>query len=106
VIANMVAFHNAVEGTPMVDWYDNGNDHIAFGRGDKGYLTINDEDYAINGRRYFSNLPAGRYCDVIHGDFTNGSCTGPVITVDSGGWFQVDVRAHDAVALHVGAKVG
>jgi alpha-amylase len=106
VIANMVAFHNVVDGTAVVNWYDNGNNHIAFGRGSAGYLTINNEGAAVSGRRYHSNLPAGRYCDVIHGDYTGGSCTGPVITVDSGGWFQVDVRAHDAVAVHAGARVG
>lgn len=106
VIANMVGFHNAVDGTPVVNWYDNGNNQIAFGRGSAGYLTINNEGYAVTGRRYHSNLPAGRYCDVIHGDYTGGSCTGPVITVDSGGWFAADVPAYDAVAIHVGAKVG
>ncbi|MEV0715543.1 alpha-amylase family protein [Asanoa sp. NPDC050611] len=105
VIANMVAFRNAVEGTPVVNWYDNGNNHIAFGRGSAGYLTINDEDGAINGRSYDSNLPAGRYCDVIHGERTGSTCTGPVITVDGGGWFAANIPAHDAVALHIGAKL-
>jgi alpha-amylase len=60
----------------------------------------------VTGRRYQSGLPVGRYCDVIHGDDTGGSCTGPVITVDANGWFGADVPAHDAVAIHVGAKVG
>lgn len=106
VIANMVAFRNAVNATSVVNWYDNGNNHIAFGRGDKGYLTINDEDYGIDGRSYHSNLPAGRYCDVIHGDYTGGSCTGPVITVDANGWFAASIPAHDAVAIHAGARVG
>jgi len=105
VIANMVAFHNSVEGTSVVNWYDNGNNHIAFGRGSKGYLTINNEDIAINGRSYHSNLPAGRYCDVIHGYYAGGSCTGPVVTVDAAGWFQADIAAHDAVAIHAGARV-
>ena len=105
-IANMVAFRNAVNGTSVVNWYDNGNNHIAFGRGDKGYLTINDEDSAIDGRSYHSNLPAGRYCDVIHGDYTAGSCTGPVVTVDSAGWFRANIPAHDAVAIHSGARIG
>ncbi|MEV1288008.1 alpha-amylase family protein [Micromonospora sp. NPDC049679] len=105
-IANMVAFRNAVQGTSVVNWYDNGNNHIAFGRGNRGYLTINDEDSAINGRRYQTALPAGRYCDVIHGDYSGGSCTGPVITVDSTGWFSANVAAHDAIAIHSGAKVG
>ncbi|HEX6870369.1 MAG TPA: alpha-amylase family protein [Micromonosporaceae bacterium] len=105
VIANMVAFHNTVKGTSVVYWYDNGNNHIAFGRNGKGYLTINDEDYAINGRSYHSNLPAGQYCDVIHGDYTGSGCTGPVITVDAYGWFAANIPAHDAVAIHLGAKI-
>jgi len=105
VIANMVGFRNAVAGTSVVNWYDNGNNHIAFGRGTAGYLTVNDEDGAINGRSYDSDLPAGRYCDVIHGERTGSTCTGPVITVASGGWFTANVPAHDAVALHIGARL-
>ena len=68
-------------------------------------LTLNDEDFAITGRSYYTGLPAGRYCDVIHGDFSNGSCSGPVVTVDAGGWFAATVNAHDAVAIHIGAKL-
>jgi alpha-amylase len=105
VIDNMVAFHNAVKGTSVVNWYDNGNNHIAFGRNGKGYITINDEDGAINGRSYHTNMPAGRYCDIIHGDYTGSSCTGPVITVDASGWFAANIPAHDAVAIHIGAKI-
>jgi alpha-amylase len=105
VIANMVGFRNAVAGTPVVRWYDNGNNHIAFGRGSAGYLTVNDEDAPVTGRSYHSDLPAGRYCDVIHGSWIGRSCTGPVLTVDAGGWFAVDVPAHDAVAIHTGARL-
>jgi len=105
VIANMVAFHNSVRGTAVVNWWDNGNDTIAFGRGDKGYLIVNDESFAVTGRSFQTGLPAGVYCDVIHGDFTGGSCTGRTYTVNSTGWFQADVAAQDGVALHAGAKV-
>jgi alpha-amylase len=105
VIANMVAFHNAARGTAVVNWWDNGNDTIAFGRGNKGYLIVNDESFAVTGRWFQTQLPAGVYCDVIHGDFTGGSCTGPTYTVNSDGWFQANVNATDALALHVGAKV-
>ncbi len=89
----------------MVNWYDNGNNHIAFGRNGKGYLTINDEDGAVNGRSYQTNLPAGRYCDVVHGEKSGTTCTGPVITVDANGWFAANVAAHDAIAIHVNAKI-
>ncbi|GIF95443.1 alpha-amylase [Catellatospora citrea] len=105
VIANMVGFHNAVKGTTVVNWYDNGSNHIAFGRNGKGYLTINDEDGAVNGRSYQTNLPAGRYCDVIHGEKSGAACTGPVITVDAAGWFAANVAAHDAIAIHLNAKI-
>ncbi len=105
VVANMVAFRNAVGSAGVVNWYDNGFQHIAFGRGSAGYLTINDEDFAVNGRSYRTNLPAGRYCDVIHGSFSGGTCDGPVYTVDGAGWFSANVAAHDAIALHVGARL-
>jgi alpha-amylase len=50
-------------------------------------------------------LPAGSYCDVLHGDVVNGSCTGPVITVDGNGNAPVTVGGMDAVAIHAGSKV-
>lgn len=105
VIANMVGFRNATEGAGVSNWYDNGYQHIAFSRTGKGYLTINDEDSAVNGRSYYTGLPAGRYCDVVHGTFSNGSCSGPVITVDSSGWFAANIAAHDGIAIHIGAKL-
>ncbi|WP_344148522.1 alpha-amylase family protein [Kribbella yunnanensis] len=105
VIANMVAFHNITRGTAVTEWWDNGNDAIAFGRGDKGYLILNDEGSALTGRSFHTNLAPGRYCDVFHGDFTPGNCTGPIYTVDAGGWFRADVGAQDGLALHAAAKV-
>ncbi|MFI9642549.1 alpha-amylase family protein [Micromonospora sp. NPDC051925] len=105
VVQNMVGFHNATQGAAVANWYDNGYQHIAFSRAGKGYLTINDEDSTASGRSYYAGLPAGRYCDVIHGDFASGSCSGPVITVDSTGWFAANVPAHDAVAIHVDARL-
>ncbi len=42
-IASMVAFRNAVRGTPVTDWWDNGNNAIAFARGNKGFVAINHE---------------------------------------------------------------
>ncbi|MET0237857.1 MAG: alpha-amylase family protein [Kibdelosporangium sp.] len=104
VIANMVQFHNVVRGTPVTNWWDNGNDTIAFGRGNKGYVIVNDEG-ATTGRSFQSTLPAGVYCDVLHGDFVSNRCTGPTYTVDANGWFRADIAAQDGLALHAGAKV-
>jgi alpha-amylase len=100
VIANMVRFHNVVRGTAVTNWWDNGNDAIAFGRGNKGYLILNDESTALTGRSFHTNLPAGVYCDVFHGDITATGCTGPKYTVDTNGWFQANIAAQDGLALH------
>jgi alpha-amylase len=105
VTANMVAFHNSVRGTAVVHWWDNGNDAIAFGRGDRGYLIVNDESVALTGRWFQTSLPPGTYCDVFHGDVAAGSCTGPRYTVNAGGWFQADIAAQDGLALHAGARI-
>jgi len=42
-IYNMVGFRNAVEGTDINDWWDNGSNHIAFCRGNKGFIAFNNE---------------------------------------------------------------
>jgi alpha-amylase len=42
-IFNMVGFKNAVEGTTMNDWWDNGSNQIAFCRGNKGFIAFNNE---------------------------------------------------------------
>jgi alpha-amylase len=101
----MVQFHNVVRGTAVTHWWDNGNDTIAFGRGAKGYLVLNDEGSAVTGRHFQTGLPAGVYCDVFHGDFTPGRCTGPTYTVDAAGWFRADIAAQDGLALHANAKL-
>ncbi|TDD62666.1 ATPase [Kribbella antibiotica] len=105
VIANMVAFRNAARGTAVTEWWDNGNDAIAFARGNKAYLILNDEASALTGRSFHTNLPAGVYCDIFHGDYTPGTCTGPTYTVDANGWFQANIASQDGLALHTAAKV-
>lgn len=105
-IRNMVAFHNEVRGEPVVRWWDNGGDTIAFGRGGKGYVVLNDESSAVTGRSFHTALPEGTYCDVLHGDVADGGCTGPAYQVNADGWFRADIGAHDGVALHTGARIG
>jgi alpha-amylase len=93
-IAGMVGFHNAVAGTGATNWWDNGNNAIAFGRGTKGYVAINHESGAIT-QTFTTSLPAGTYCDVQH--------SGSTYTVGSDGRFTATVGAGDAVALYAGA---
>ncbi|MEW1908519.1 alpha-amylase family protein [Kitasatospora sp. NPDC085895] len=102
-IANMVGFRNAVNGTAVTNWWSNGGNAIAFGRGSKGYVAINHETGPIT-RTFQTSLPAGSYCDVQHADpSSGGGCNGTRYTVAANGTFTATVGAGDAVALYVGA---
>lgn len=93
-ISSMVAFRNAARGQAVTDWWDNGGDQIAFGRGSKAYVAINHEANALS-RTFQTSLAAGDYCDVQ---------SGRTVTVDSGGRFTATLAAGTAVALHVNAR--
>ncbi len=93
-IRSMVKFRNVSRGAGMTDWWDNGNDAIAFGRGDKAYVVINHEGSAVR-RTFQTSLAAGGYCDVQ---------SGKVVTVNGSGQFTASVASNTALALHVGAR--
>ena len=57
-ITNMVGFHNVALGQPVSNWWDNGENAIAFGRGDRAFIVFNNEGYKIDATIY-TGLPAG-----------------------------------------------
>ncbi|SMF26375.1 carbohydrate-binding module family 20 domain-containing protein [Pseudobacteriovorax antillogorgiicola] len=108
-IANMVEFRNQTAGEwRLSHWWDDGSNQIAFGRGGLGFVAINRNDFQSLNQRLQTGMPAGEYCDIVHGNFdkATGLCDGPTVTVDGSGFASFDVATIDAVAIHVGAKVG
>jgi len=102
---NMVAFRRATSGAPTVsDWWDNGSNQVAFGRGDRGFVIINRETVMLH-RRFQTSMLQGVYCDVVAGDPTVDGCTGPVVTVEASGEAEVAVDPNSALAIHVNAKI-
>ncbi|MEU1785227.1 carbohydrate-binding module family 20 domain-containing protein [Streptomyces sparsogenes] len=93
-IAGMVKFRNTASGTAVTNWWDNGGNQIAFGRGDKAYVVINHEGSTLT-RTFQTSLPAGSYCDVQ---------SGKGVTVNSSGQFTATLGSNTALALHVGAR--
>ncbi|MDQ0990513.1 alpha-amylase family protein [Streptomyces sp. V3I7] len=91
-IKSMVAFRNTTRGQAVTNWWDDGNNLIAFGRGSKGYVVINHEGTAAN-RSFQTSLPAGTYCDVQ---------AGRTVTVNSTGWFTASVAPNTALAIYAG----
>ncbi|MEU4174245.1 carbohydrate-binding module family 20 domain-containing protein [Streptomyces sp. NPDC026589] len=93
-ISSMVGLRNTARGQGVTNWWDNGGDQIAFGRGNKAYVAINHEGSALN-RAFQTSLPAGDYCDVQ---------SGKGVQVNGSGQFTATVPAGTAVALHTGAR--
>ncbi|XP_057650022.1 pancreatic alpha-amylase-like isoform X3 [Chionomys nivalis] len=106
-IRNMVAFRNVVNGQPFSNWWDNGSNQVAFGRGNKGFIVFNNDDKALS-KTLQTGLPAGTYCDVISGDKINGKCTGTKVSVGSDGkaQFSISNSAEDPfIAIHAESKL-
>ncbi|WP_228982410.1 carbohydrate-binding module family 20 domain-containing protein [Streptomyces sp. DH12] len=94
-IKSMVPFRNVARGQGVTNWWDNGNNAIAFGRGTKAFVAINREAGPLT-HTFQTSLPAGTYCDVQR--------NAPV-TVDGSGRFTATLGANTALALHAGARV-
>ena len=102
-IANMVGWHNAAQGQSVANWWDNGGNTIAFSRGSTAWIAINNSGTAVT-QTFSTGLPAGNYCDIIHGNpGTGGSCSGPTVTVNGSGQATVTVGPNDSVAIYTGA---
>ncbi|HEY9328243.1 MAG TPA: carbohydrate-binding module family 20 domain-containing protein [Streptomyces sp.] len=93
-IASMVGFRNTARGESVTNWWDDGGDRIAFGRGSKAYVAINHEGSSLT-RTFQTSLPAGDYCDIQSG---NG------VTVNGSGQFTATLGANTALALQAGAR--
>ncbi len=104
-IANMVLFRKVTDGEPLTHWWSNGNNRIAFGRDDKGFVAINREGSAFS-NTYQTNMPAGTYCDITRGDLLpDGTCTGRIITVEANGQIlSQSLDPMDAFAIHIAAR--
>ncbi|MFQ2461271.1 alpha amylase C-terminal domain-containing protein [Aeromonas caviae] len=97
-IMNMALFHNRTEGQPVSNWWDNGNNQIAFSRGDKGFVAINNESGSLVASVQ-TGLPAGEYCNLLGG---NDYCSGGYVTVDGSGKASLNVPGMKAAAIIAG----
>ncbi|XP_050462478.1 alpha-amylase 2-like [Cataglyphis hispanica] len=106
-IYNMVRFRNAVNKTSINNWWDNGQNQIAFCRGNAGFIAINGDHFDLK-QTLFTCLQPGTYCDVISGSLVDNKCTGKVVTVgnDSKAYIQILTWEEDGVlAIHKWSRV-
>lgn len=111
-IANMVAFRSATDGEGVSYFTTGTANQIAFSRGAKGFVAINNDSTAW-ASSVQTLLPAGVYCNVVNGLLNSDKtgCTGDSVTIGSDGIAKIDIGANDgtsvpAVALYVGQRVG
>jgi len=98
----MIHFRNLAWGTPLQHWWDNGNNQIAFARGNVGFVAFNNEPFDMNVILQ-TGLPAGIYCDVISGAREGETCTGLQVIVEPNGFASISIRANaedGVIAIH------
>lgn len=100
-IAAMLEFRRATAMvTEVTDWWSNGGNQIAFGRGDRGFVVFNREDTPLT-QQFQTQLPPGDYCELISAHASAEACP-QVISVDEEGRFTATIAPLSAIALHPG----
>lgn len=111
-ISNMVGFRAATAGQGVANLATGTRNQIAFSRGDKGFVAINNDTAAWNAT-LATGLPPGTYCNVVNGllNAARTGCTGDAVVVPANGLVTVRLggvngAAVPAMALHAGQRVG
>jgi alpha-amylase len=94
-VRGMVAFRNATDGAPVTDWWTDGDQQIAFGRGARGFVIINRSDRVLE-RAFATSLPDGTYCDA-----TRDGCVPIEVRT---GTVRARVGSNEALAIHLLAR--
>ena len=102
-IAGMVAFRRVTAGTPVVQWWDDGANAIAFSRGDRGFVAISRESAPL-AATVATGMPPGSYCDILTGGRTHTGCAGASVVVDSTGVVQLRLEANSAIAIDAATR--
>jgi len=110
-IAPMVKFRSAAHGQAQQNWTTGNANQIAFGRGNVGFVALNNTTAAWT-KTFYTGLPAGTYCNIVHGlkNAAGTACTSDSVTVNSSGNATITVAADGgstvpAVAIYTGQAI-
>jgi len=93
-IRNMVGFRHVVAGTDINHWWDNGANAIAFSRGTKGFVAINNGATVLDTTVATAMAP-GTYRDLL---------TSNAIVVDSTGAIHLTLSSRSALAIDTATR--
>lgn len=107
-ISRMVNFRNVVGNEWVSNWWDNGDNQIAFSRGNRGFIAFNGQ-FGVNlSQNLQTGLPAGVYCDIATGNKVGSLCSGTAVTVGADGVAVIFLSSsvpEGFLAIHVEAKL-
>ena len=110
-ISNMVKFRSTTSGEDVNNFVSGNSNQIAFGRGNKGFVAINNAPSAWNATLQ-TIMPAGSYCNVVDGqrNAAQNGCTGSTVVVSASGQVSISLPANGgsavpAVAIHANQKI-
>jgi len=93
-IRNMVGFRHVVAGTDINHWWDNGANAIAFSRGTKGFVAINNGATGLDTTVASAMVP-GTYRDLL---------TSNAIVVDATGAVHLTLSSRSALAIDTATR--
>lgn len=65
----MAQFRRVVGNDAITNWWDDGEEAVAFGRGSKGFFALlNNVNKHLKETAILTALPDGIYCDIISGE--------------------------------------
>jgi alpha-amylase len=105
-ILGMVGWHNYVGTARQANFWTDGDNVISFSKGHRGWAGFNN-GAAPRTITVQTGLPQGSYCNVVVSRAAGSGCSNGIapVSVNSGGFATVTVRAYDAVALDRQNKV-
>jgi len=93
-ILQMVSFRHVVAGSDINHWWDNGANAIAFSRGDKGFVAINNETTGLD-TTIVTGMVAGTYLDLI---------AGTSVLIDANHAIHLTLAARSAIAIDIDTR--
>ncbi|KAM7344129.1 uncharacterized protein ACRADG_010965 [Cochliomyia hominivorax] len=105
-ISQMVKFRNFVGEEPLENWWEEGENQIAFSRGKLGFVAFNMEEEKELKSLLQTGLSHGIYCDILSGSKQGNDCTGLRVEVDDWGFANIQLsQGPQALAIYNEAKL-
>lgn len=106
-IANMVKFRNIVDRTNIYRFQEIGLKQIAFCRGNRGFIAINNDGINDIDKIMYVCVEPGKYCDVISGGDDLANCENVIeVDEDRNAQIHISINARNGVvAFHIDSKI-